>query len=159
MTLPIHFHRSSFMSHGRHLDILFCPFPIITCYSRKCYFFFLTFPGMDTAPKPSAKMPAQPMCCRLRRHFVFPLICGNLIYFITIFISTRKCCFYSVFRYLSSDLLHFYSKFKPIFSIRLLLLFSFLLKRACINQLSLPAWNDLKVSVLLVGLRHFHNTL
>lgn len=83
----------------------------------------------------------------------------NRSYFITIFISTRKCCFYAVFRYLSSDLLHFYSNFKPIFSVQLLLLFSFLLKRACINQLSLPAWNDLKVSVLLVGLRHFHNTL
>lgn len=78
---------------------------------------------------------------------------------ITIFISTRKCCFYSVFRYLSSDLLHFYSNFKPIFSVQLLLLFSFLLKRACINRLSLPMWNDLRVSALPVGLLHFHNTL
>ena len=59
------------------------------------------------------------------------LICTA--YFCTIFISTRKCCFYAVFRYLSSDLLHFYSNFKPIFSVQLLLLFSFLLKRACIN--------------------------
>ena len=78
---------------------------------------------------------------------------------ITIFISTRKCCFYAVFRYLSSDLLHFYSNFKPIFSVQLLLLFSFLLKRACINRLSLPMWNDLRVSALPVGLLHFHNTL
>lgn len=78
---------------------------------------------------------------------------------LTIFISTRKCCFYSVFRYLSSDLLHFYSNFKPIFSVQLLLLFSFLLKRACINRLSLPMWNDLRVSALPVGLLHFHNTL
>ena len=83
----------------------------------------------------------------------------NRSYFITIFISTRKCCFYSVFRYLSSDLLHFYSNFKPIFSVQLLLLFSFLLKRACINRLSLPMWNDLRVSALPVGLLHFHNTL
>ena len=82
-----------------------------------------------------------------------------LTYFITIFISTRKCCFYAVFRYLSSDLLHFYSNFKPIFSVQLLLLFSFLLKRACINRLSLPMWNDLRVSALPVGLLHFHNTL
>ena len=80
-------------------------------------------------------------------------------YFATIFISTRKCCFYAVFRYLSSDLLHFYSNFKPIFSVQLLLLFSFLLKRACINRLSLPMWNDLRVSALPVGLLHFHNTL
>lgn len=78
---------------------------------------------------------------------------------LTIFISTRKCCFYAVFRYLSSDLLHFYSNFKPIFSVQLLLLFSFLLKRACINRLSLPMWNDLRVSALPVGLLHFHNTL
>ena len=77
----------------------------------------------------------------------------------TIFISTRKCCFYAVFRYLSSDLLHFYSNFKPIFSVQLLLLFSFLLKRACINRLSLPMWSDLRVSALPVGLLHFHNTL
>ena len=83
----------------------------------------------------------------------------NRSYFITIFISTRKCCFYAVFRYLSSDLLHFYSNFKPIFSVQLLLLFSFLLKRACINRLSLPTWNDLRVSALPVGLLHFHNTL
>lgn len=83
----------------------------------------------------------------------------NRSYFITIFISTRKCCFYAVFRYLSSDLLHFYSNFKPIFSVQLLLLFSFLLKRACINRLSLPMWNDLRVSALPVGLLHFHNTL
>lgn len=83
----------------------------------------------------------------------------NRSYLYTIFISTRKCCFYSVFRYLSSDLLHFYSNFKPIFSVQLLLLFSFLLKRACINRLSLPMWNDLRVSALPVGLLHFHNTL
>ena len=83
----------------------------------------------------------------------------NRSYFITIFISTRKCCFYAVFRYLSSDLLHFYSKFKPIFSVQLLLLFSSLLKRECINRLSLPMWNDLRVSALPVGLLHFHNTL
>lgn len=83
----------------------------------------------------------------------------NRSYFITIFISTRKCCFCAVFRYLSSDLLHFYSNFKPIFSVQLLLLFSFLLKRACINRLSLPMWNDLRVSALPVGLLHFHNTL
>ena len=83
----------------------------------------------------------------------------NRSYLYTIFISTRKCCFYAVFRYLSSDLLHFYSNFKPIFSVRLLLLFSFLLKRACINRLSLPMWNDLRVSALPVGLLHFHNTL
>ena len=83
----------------------------------------------------------------------------NRSYFITIFISTRKCCFYAVFRYLSSDLLHFYSNFKPIFSVQLLLLFSFLPKRACINRLSLPMWNDLRVSALPVGLLHFHNTL
>lgn len=83
----------------------------------------------------------------------------NRSYLYTIFISTRKCCFYAVFRYLSSDLLHFYSNFKPIFSVQLLLLFSFLLKRACINQLSLPMWNDLRVSALPVGLLHFHNTL
>ena len=83
----------------------------------------------------------------------------NRSYLYTIFISTRKCCFYAVFRYLSSDLLHFYSNFKPIFSVQLLLLFSFLLKRACINRLSLPMWNDLKVSALPVGLLHFHNTL
>lgn len=83
----------------------------------------------------------------------------NRSYFCTIFISTRKCCFYAVFRYLSSDLLHFYSNFKPIFSVQLLLLFSFLLKRACINRLSLPMWNDLRVSALPVGLLHFHNTL
>lgn len=83
----------------------------------------------------------------------------NRSYLYTIFISTRKCCFYSVFRYLSSDLLHFYSNFKPIFSDQLLLLFSFLLKRACINRLSLPMWNDLRVSALPVGLLHFHNTL
>lgn len=82
-----------------------------------------------------------------------------LLNLITIFISTRKCCFYAVFRYLSSDLLHFYSNFKPIFSVQLLLLFSFLLKRACINRLSLPMWNDLRVSALPVGLLHFHNTL
>lgn len=78
---------------------------------------------------------------------------------LTIFISTRKCCFYAVFRYLSSDLLHFYSNFKPIFSVQLLLLFSFLLKRACINRLSLPTWSDLRVSALPVGLLHFHSTL
>ena len=83
----------------------------------------------------------------------------NRSYLYTIFISTRKCCFYAVFRYLSSDLLHFYSNFKPIFSVQLLLLFSFLLKRACINRLSLPMWNDLRVSALPVGLLHFHNTL
>lgn len=83
----------------------------------------------------------------------------NRSYLYTIFISTRKCCFYDVFRYLSSDLLHFYSNFKPIFSVQLLLLFSFLLKRACINRLSLPMWNDLRVSALPVGLLHFHNTL
>ena len=83
----------------------------------------------------------------------------NRSYFITIFISTRKCCFYAVFRYLSSDLLHFYSNFKPIFSVQLLLLFSFLLKRACINRLSLPMWSDLRVSALPVGLLHFHSTL
>ena len=83
----------------------------------------------------------------------------TLNYLYTIFISTRKCCFYAVFRYLSSDLLHFYSNFKPIFSVQLLLLFSFLLKRACINRLSLPMWNDLRVSALPVGLLHFHNTL
>ena len=52
-----------------------------------------------------------------------------------------------------------YSNFKPIFSVRLLLLFSFLLQRACINQLSLPVWSDLRVSALPVGLLHFHNTL
>ena len=80
-------------------------------------------------------------------------------YICAMFISTRKCCFYAVFRYLSSDLLHFYSNFKPIFSVQLLLLFSFLLKRACINRLSLPMWNDLRVSALPVGLLHFHNTL
>ena len=51
----------------------------------------------------------------------------HIVYFITIFISTRKCWFYTVFRYLSSDLLRFYSNFKPIFSVQLLLLFSFLL--------------------------------
>lgn len=83
----------------------------------------------------------------------------NRSYLYTIFISTRKCCFYAVFRYLSSDLLHFYSNFKPIFSVQLLLLFSFLLKRACINRLSLPMWSDLRVSALPVGLLHFHNTL
>ena len=83
----------------------------------------------------------------------------NRSYLYTIFISTRKCCFYAVFRYLSSNLLHFYSNFNPIFSVRLLLLFSFLLKRACINRLSLPMWNDLRVSALPVGLLHFHNTL
>ena len=83
----------------------------------------------------------------------------NRSYLYTIFISTRKCCFCAVFRYLSSDLLHFYSNFKPIFSVQLLLLFSFLLKRACINRLSLPMWNDLRVSALPVGLLHFHNTL
>ena len=83
----------------------------------------------------------------------------NRSYLYTIFISTRKCCFYAVFRYLSSDLLHFYSNFKPIFSVQLLLLFSFLLKHACINRLSLPMWNDLRVSALPVGLLHFHNTL
>ena len=83
----------------------------------------------------------------------------NRSYLYTIFISTRKCCFYAVFRYLSSDLLHFYSNFKPIFSVQLLLLFSFLLKRACINRLSLPMWNDLRVSALPVGLLHCHNTL
>ena len=83
----------------------------------------------------------------------------HIVYFITIFISTRKCWFYAVFRYLSSDLLHFYSNFKPIFSVQLLLLFSFLLKRACINRLSLPMWSDLRVSALPVGLLHFHNTL
>ena len=33
---------------------------------------------------------------------------------------------------------------------------SFLLKHACINQLSLPTWNDLRVSVLPVGSLHFH---
>lgn len=88
------------------------------------------------------------------------ILCKNIaFYFITIFISTRKCCFCAVFRYLSSDLLHFYSNFKPIFSVQLLLLFSFLLKRACINRLSLPMWNDLRVSALPVGLLHFHNTL
>ena len=83
----------------------------------------------------------------------------NRSYLYTIFISTRKCCFYAVFRYLSSDLLHFYSNFKPIFSVQLLLLFSFLLKRACINRLSLPMLSDLRVSALPVGLLHFHNTL
>ena len=106
---------------------------------------------------PSTLFCYKSFCCYSRYSMNSSRFPSN--YFITIFISTRKCCFYAVFRYLSSDLLHFYSNFKPIFSVQLLLLFSFLLKRACINQLSLPAWNDLKVSVLLVGLRHFHNTL
>lgn len=80
-------------------------------------------------------------------------------YFITIFIPTRKCFIFRCFRYLSSNLLHFYSNFKPRFSIQLLRLFSFLLKRVYINLSSLPTWNDLKVSVPPVGLLHFHSTL
>ena len=52
----------------------------------------------------STSAPAKLMRCYfLTNHY--------LTYFITIFISTRECWFYSVFRYLSSDLLHFYSKF------------------------------------------------